>query len=236
MYFSRKFSSLELNYSVYNKELMTIVMSFRQWRHYLENVSEIKVWSDHANLKHFMSQMMLNSCQACWLIQLTSYNFTIQYHQDTLNSVNESSQKPDYMMMKQSERHHKSTEKSHELSFKQFQSMFTQNNSSSSTSVEDKSAWQIDDLISTLVNKLMIVMLRVSKQYSCHIRETDFKTKCLIQVLSLQATTQSKIRLIADNFMSYREILNSLSQKIMFSDIFINDYYYSSSSIKMYAV
>src|SRR5436190_1645207 len=51
---------------------------------------------------------------------------------------------------------------------------------------------------------------------------TNIKTKCLIQMLSLQATIQSKIRLIADNFISYRKILNSFNQKIMFSDIFIN--------------
>ena len=78
-YFSRKFSSPELNYSIYDKKLMAIVMSFRQWRHYLEGVPEIEVWSDHANLKQFMSQMVLNGCQACWLIQLAPYDFTIQY-------------------------------------------------------------------------------------------------------------------------------------------------------------
>ena len=82
--------------------------------------------------------------------------------------------------------------------------------------------WQIDDLISILINKLATVTLRVSRQYSCHIRETDFKTKCLIQVLSLQATTQSKIKLTADNLVSYRKTLNSLSQKIVSSDIFIS--------------
>jgi hypothetical protein len=32
IYFSRKFSSSELNYSVYNKKLMIIIMSFRQWK------------------------------------------------------------------------------------------------------------------------------------------------------------------------------------------------------------
>src|SRR5207247_8068332 len=87
---------------------------------------------------------------------------------------------------------------------------------------ENKAACNIDDLIPNLVNKLVTVMLRVSEQYSCCIRKTDFKTECLIQVLSLQATTQSKIRLTADNLMSYRKTLNSLSQKTVFSDIFIN--------------
>ena len=120
VYFSRKFSNSELHYSVYDKKLMTIVMSFKQWRHYLESISEIEVWSDHANLKWFMSQTVLNSHQACWLIQLMSYNFTIQYCQDTLNLADESSWRLNYIMMKQSERCHESAEKFCELSFKQF--------------------------------------------------------------------------------------------------------------------
>ena len=69
----------------------------------------------------------------------------------------------------------------------------------------------------------MIVMLRTDRQYSCCIRRTDLKMKCLIWVLSLQATTWSKIKLTADNLMSYKKTLNSFSQKIMSSDIFINE-------------
>ena len=67
-------------------------------------------------------------------------------------------------------------------------------------------------------------MLETDEQYSCCIRETDFKMKCLIQVLSLQAITQSKIRLTANNLISYRKILNSFSQKIIFSDIFTSKF------------
>src|SRR5438045_7190393 len=69
-YFSRKFSGPELNYPIYDKELLAIVLGFRQWRHYLEGASKIEVWSDHQNLKQFMSQMMLNGHQARWLLQL----------------------------------------------------------------------------------------------------------------------------------------------------------------------
>ena len=42
-------------------------------------------------------------------------------------------------------------------------------------------------------------------------------------MLSLQATTQSKIKLTADNFVSYRKTLNNFNQKIVFSDIFISE-------------
>ena len=62
----------------------------------------------------------------------------------------------------------------------------------------------------------------MSRQYSCHIKETDSEAKYLIWVLSLQAITWSKIRLITDNLVSYRKILNNFSQKTMFSDIFIS--------------
>ena len=132
-----------------------------------------------------MSQTMLNDCQACWFIQLMSYNFTIQYCWDILNSADESSQKLNYMM-KQSERHHESTEKFYELSFKQFWLTFIQNSNSSLIFVEDKlTFWQIDDLISILINKLVTVMLRTGRQYNCCIRKTDFEMKYLIWVLSL---------------------------------------------------
>ena len=155
-----------------------------------------------------MSQIILNDHQACWLIQLTSYDFIIQYYWDTLNSADESSQRSDYMQTEQNEKCHESnltlisTKRHHESSLKQSQLMFTiQNSDSSLISIEDKSAWQIDDLMSMLVNKLVTVMLEVSRQYSYYIRETDSETECLIQVLSLQMITWSKIRLTADNLM-----------------------------------
>src|SRR5436190_3492913 len=66
-------------------------------------------------------------------------------------------------------------------------------------------------------------MLEMSRQYSCHIRETDLKTECLIQVLSLQVTIQSKIRLIADDLVSYRKTLNSFNQKTVSLNIFISE-------------
>ena len=126
--------------------------------------------------------------------------------------------------MKQSKKYHRSAEKLCELSFKQSWSMSIQNSSSSSISVEDKLIlWQIDDLISILVNKLMTAVLKTGRQYSCCIRETDSETKCLIWVLSLQVITWLKIRLTTDDLISYRETLNSLSQRIISLNIFISE-------------
>ena len=72
-------------------------------------------------------------------------------------------------------------------------------------------------------------MLRASEQYSCHIRRTDSETECLIWVLSLQAITQSKTRLTANNLMSYRKTFNSLSQKIVFLNISASEFMMYSS-------
>ena len=96
-YLSKKFSGAELNYPVYDKELMAIVMSFRQWRHYLEGAPEIEVWSDHQNLKQFMSQTHLNGRQVRWMIQLAPYDFTIHYRKGSLNPADGPSRRPDYL-------------------------------------------------------------------------------------------------------------------------------------------
>src|SRR5436189_4084606 len=96
-YFSRKFSGPELNYPIYDKELLAIVLGFHQWRHYLEEASEIEVWSDHQNLKQFMTQTILNGRQARWLLQLAPYDFTIHYRKGSLNPADGPSRRPDYL-------------------------------------------------------------------------------------------------------------------------------------------
>jgi transposase InsO family protein len=96
-YFSRRFSGAELNYPIYDKELLAIVLSFRQWRHYLEGAPEIEVWSDHQNLKQFMSQTVLNGRQVRWLMQLAPYDFTIHYRKGSLNPADGPSRRPDYI-------------------------------------------------------------------------------------------------------------------------------------------
>src|SRR5436190_21275616 len=64
-------------------------------------------------------------------------------------------------------------------------------------------------------------MFRADRQYNYNIKETNSEAESLIQVLSLQATTQSKIRLTANNLISYSKISN-LSQKTVFLSIFIS--------------
>src|SRR5437667_2877371 len=73
------------------------MLGFRQWRHYLEGAPEIEVWSDHQNLKQFMTQTILNGHQARWLLQLAPYYLTIHYRKGSLNPADGPSRWPDYL-------------------------------------------------------------------------------------------------------------------------------------------
>jgi len=51
---------LELNYNVYDKELLVIFKAFKIWRHYLEgSASPIDVVIDHKNLEYFSTTKIL---------------------------------------------------------------------------------------------------------------------------------------------------------------------------------
>jgi len=57
---SRTFSAPELNYDVYDKELLAIFEAFKIWRHYLEgSASPIDVVTDHKNLEYFSTTKIL---------------------------------------------------------------------------------------------------------------------------------------------------------------------------------
>jgi len=44
----------ELNYNIYDKELLDIVEAVQQWRAYLEGASHpVQVYSNHNNLQYF---------------------------------------------------------------------------------------------------------------------------------------------------------------------------------------
>jgi len=138
-----------------------------------------------------MSQTVLNDHQACWLIQLTSYDFTIQYCQDSLNPADESSWRLNYIA---------------ELGKEHW-------------SNDDSMSEQISNLMSMLVRKLATVaLIRTGRQYSCQVKSADSETEDLIQVLSLQTITWSKIRLTTDDLKLYRETID-LNEKTVSSSI-----------------
>ncbi len=52
---------LELNYEIYNKELLGIMATFKEWRVFLQGITEpFIVKTDHKNLTSFLTTKELN--------------------------------------------------------------------------------------------------------------------------------------------------------------------------------
>ena len=79
-YFSKKHNSAECNYEIYDKELMAIVRTFKEWCPELEGSTYlIDVITDHKNLEYFMFTKQLSCHQAHWSEFLSCFNYHITY-------------------------------------------------------------------------------------------------------------------------------------------------------------
>ncbi len=79
-FYSRKFTLAEINYEIYDKEMLAIVTAFREWRQYLEGSQhQIMVFTDHKNLEWFTTTKKLTRRQARWDELLAGYDFVIVY-------------------------------------------------------------------------------------------------------------------------------------------------------------
>ena len=63
VYFSRKNSSVECNYKIHDKELLTIINCLKEWESELISVAHFAIITDHKNLHYFMQLQRLNEHQ-----------------------------------------------------------------------------------------------------------------------------------------------------------------------------
>jgi hypothetical protein len=83
-FYSRKLTNAEINYQVYDKELLAIITAFEQWKLYLVGAQHrVQVQTDHKNLLYFTTTRTLNRRQARWSIFLVDFDFEIQYQPGT---------------------------------------------------------------------------------------------------------------------------------------------------------
>ncbi len=76
-FYSRKLLESEINYSIYDKELLGIMESLREFQPWLVGSETlVSVISDHKNLEYFMT---LQHKQARWSLELAKYNFKLSY-------------------------------------------------------------------------------------------------------------------------------------------------------------
>jgi hypothetical protein len=90
-------SSAEQNYETHDQELLSIVMSFKHWYHYLESSRKlIVVLSDYANLYQFMTTKELLQYQVQWAERLSAFDFKIEYCKGKNNPTDRPSRRLDY--------------------------------------------------------------------------------------------------------------------------------------------
>ena len=65
VYFFKKYSPAECNYEIYDKKLMAIICTFKEWCPELEgSLTSVKVIMNHKNLKYFILTKQLSCHQA----------------------------------------------------------------------------------------------------------------------------------------------------------------------------
>jgi hypothetical protein len=85
-FLSKKLAPAELNYEIYDKEMLAIVRAFQEWRHYLQGAKHMTtVFTDHKNLEYFTTTKVLNRRQARWAELLSTYDFQIMYRKGSSN-------------------------------------------------------------------------------------------------------------------------------------------------------
>jgi len=96
-FFSRKCSSAKQNYDTYDRELLAIVETLKQWRHYLEGANhKVLIQCDHKNLEYFQTSKVLSRRQARWSEVLSAYDFVIEHLDGSKNPADGPSRRRDY--------------------------------------------------------------------------------------------------------------------------------------------
>ena len=85
-YMSQKLSERNQGKSVYERELMAIVLAIQKWRHYLLGQHFI-VYTDQKSLKFLLDQRIGGEEQNKWVAKLMGYDFEIRYKVGSKNKV-----------------------------------------------------------------------------------------------------------------------------------------------------
>ena len=76
----RMFSPAEMNYDIHNKEMVAIVLAFKEWEYLLNSCQKrITVWMDYKNLEYFSSSKVLTRHQARLSEFLSKFDFVVKY-------------------------------------------------------------------------------------------------------------------------------------------------------------
>jgi len=79
-FISTSLSKSQLNYLIYNKELLAIKVALEEWRHYLEGARHpFTIYTDHINLTFPRKPELLSQRQIRWYEFLSRFDFNLVY-------------------------------------------------------------------------------------------------------------------------------------------------------------
>jgi len=79
-FFSKSLTPVERNYEIHDKEMLAIIRSLQEWRHFVEGAEhQCEIWTDHKNLEYFMTAKQLNRRQARWSLYLSRFDFLLHH-------------------------------------------------------------------------------------------------------------------------------------------------------------
>ena len=77
-FMSKMLTDTERKYKIYDRELLGIIQSLKEWRHYIQGSGHITVvFSDHKNLTYFRTAQKLNDRQARWSLYLSEFDIKL---------------------------------------------------------------------------------------------------------------------------------------------------------------
>ena len=60
-FYSKSLNTVEQNYEIHDKKMLTIICVLEEWQHFLEGSHhKFEIWTDHKNLEYFMTAKKLN--------------------------------------------------------------------------------------------------------------------------------------------------------------------------------
>jgi len=79
-FLSKGLNDIKMNYDVHDKEMLGIMCPLEVWRHYLEGAKyKIDIWTDHQNIKYFMTAKELNHWQVHGALFISWFNFHLTH-------------------------------------------------------------------------------------------------------------------------------------------------------------
>ena len=85
-FLSRRFTPVERNYDMGNRELLAVHAALEEWRHWLEVAQHpVLIWTDHKNLTYIREAKSWFPRQTRWALLFSRFNFTLTYRPGSKN-------------------------------------------------------------------------------------------------------------------------------------------------------